>query len=480
MIHAFGYGPISHIVLTYGISLALCQPTIGTVRGEEILRMKSPARRVLSHKDRNAHLRLRSPKDSSQTLPKMRPIPSGGSTTRGLPAVAQSSSSPRAGTKRKIEEVEDAERVEADQNEHSQRTQLLSDSEPEEQHLTTSTSHLQTSYETAETSFTASQNTLEAHFELQQEEMSQRTLDKLNDVPLPQNSSQLPPARPNLLKEISAGSIGLSSFINFEGPPSTQGSDGMQMLEALGREDKKAAEGRTAKKQESPGGVARKRMLDEKAAELRTRLQLALYKVETKQTSQPFSRLKTPKPIRELSVSPPPLWMPKLATPQLSSSTIKQPSSAQTIAPTYQDDRSIDSAEAHIAAMRARAANQLKSAVRHLNTLPMPQLDPSLMWPARSFDSNKTHQIEADDSQGTQHFPSSPPLSRQPSTTIEEQLLSGIQEAAENERRSEAPQLSSPPISEGGAVEVGLTKTVSQGEAASGLVQLMTGATRMC
>ncbi|KAK5955231.1 hypothetical protein OHC33_003912 [Knufia fluminis] len=431
-------------------------------------RMTSPARRVLGDKDKNTHLNPQSPKS---TLSKPTSAPMKPST------MAQLSSSPKAGSKRKIEEVEDAERVEAGHNEDSQRTQLLSDSDLEEEHVEASTSNAQTSYETAGTSFNASQNALEPQFELQQEEMSQRTLEKLNDVPMPQNTSQLPPTRPGLLKEMSAGSIGLSSFINFEGPPSTQGSDGMQMLEPTEKEQKKVAATQDRKQEGSPRAAARKKMLDEKAAELRTRLQLALYKVETRQTSQPFSRLKTPKPQRERSISPPTNWMPVLATPQLSSSTVKQPSSARTIAPTHQEARTIDSAEAHIAAMRAQAANQPKSTVRNLNSLPVPQLDPSLMGQGASFDSNRTQQIEDDDGQGTQHFPSSPPLSRQPSSSIEEQLLSGIQEAAKTEKYHEAQQLSSPPISEKGAAKVGLAKTVSQGEAASGLVQLMTGAT---
>lgn len=436
--------------------------------------MISPARRVLGDKDRNAHLNIRSPKG---TLPKTMSPPFNAVTTNKTSGTTQLSSSPRAGSKRKIAEVDDAERVEPDHHEDSQRTQLLSDSECGDDRVEHPTSNAQTSYETAETSFNASQNALEPQFELQQEEMSQRTLDKLNDVPMPQNTAQLPPSRLGLLRETSAGSVGLSSFINFEGVASTQGSDAMQVLEPVDKEQKKEPGIQNEKKVESPGAVARKRMLDEKAAELRTRLQLALYKVETRQTSQPFSRLKTPKRQRERSISPPTVWMPTLSTPQLSSSTIRQPSSARTIAPTYQDDRSNDSAEAHIAAMRVQAANQPKPTVRNLNSLPVPQLDPSLMGQGASFESNRTQQIQEDDSQGTQHFPSSPPLSRQPSTSIEEQLLSGIQQAAEKGKDGGAQQLSSPPISERGVVEAGRRKTVSQGEAASGLVQLMTGAT---
>lgn len=463
---------MSYAVLTDARSLAQCPSHRLDCRKDDYSGMASPTRRVLGDKDKNTHLHVRSPKGTLLKTTSALAGTSGPKMPSGMP---QLSSSPKAGSKRKIGEVEDAERVEPDQNEDSQRTQLLSDSEPEDLRTGALTSNAQTSYETAETSFNASQNAIEPQFELQQDEMSQRTLEKLNDVPLPQNTSQLPPARPSLLKELSAGSIGLSSFINFEDPPSTQGSDGMQMLEPSEKVQKKETEVQTAKKEEFPGAAARKMMLDEKAAELRTRLQLALYKVETKQTSQPFSRLRTPKPRCERSVTPPATWMPMLATPHLSSST----TSARTIVPNHQDDHLIDSAEAHIAAMRAQAANQQKPAVRNLNSLPIPQLDPSLMGQGTSFGSNKTQQIEEEDSQGSQQFPSSPPLSRQPSTTIEEKLLSGIQEAAETEKQSEAQQLSSPPISEGGVVGVGLVKTVSQGEAASGLVQLMTGATRM-
>ena len=439
--------------------------------------MNSPARRVLGDKDKNAHLRLRSPDRSTSALKHSMAAPS---SPRVPPPVTRLSPSPKAGSKRKIGDVEDAERVDPEDNHDSQRTQLLSDSEPEDEPTTeASISNAQTSYDTAETSFSASQNPLEPQFELPQEEMSQRTLEKLNEVPMPRNNSQLPPHRPGLLKEISAGSVGLSSFINFEGPPSSQASDAMQPIELP--EPRAADEERqsdTQDEQPLSEADARKKMLNEKAAEMRTRLQLALFKVQTKQTNQPFSRLKVPKPTRERSNSPPTQWMPSLTTPRLSSSTIQAPSSTRTVTSIQQQTHS---AEESIASMRAQATNQLKPPVRSLNDLPMPRLDPELAdIPAgKSFDSSKTQQIIVDEDQDTQQFPSSPPLSRQPSLASNECLLPGVNALVTGQPET---QLSSPPASDADAnEESGLTKmvSVSKGEAASGLVQLMTGATGM-
>lgn len=389
---------------------------------------------------------------------------------------APSTSSPVIGNKRKIGEVEEAERVEQDiAEDDSQRTQLLSDSETEDDHEDISLSNPQTSYETAETSCPPSQNAPEPQFELQQDEMSQRTLENLHNVPLPQNSSQLPPPMPFLRNEMSAGSVGLSNFFNFDGPPSTQNSDHLDLIEIAARTQATIEENRIkSEASTTDSAMTRKKMLEEKAEQLRTRLQLAMFKVQTKQTNQPFSRLKYPKRTdRNQSASPPGLPTFRLTTPTLSSSTVKQPSSARTVLPQDHEPASVHSAEEHIAAMRARAANQQKPVVRDLSSLPMPRLDPQLMNPTDSF---ATQAIDDE----PQHFPSSPPLSRQSSDTS-----NALPELETETQPKQIPgtQLSSPPVSEGRYAEsdhsnlavIASVAIATQGEAASGLVKLMTG-----
>lgn len=387
--------------------------------------MISASRRVaLGEKDKNASLHLQSPKRKSAMAATSSP--------NKLHDPVHSSS-PQAGSKRKITEVEGAERVEEEDFAYQPASQSGS----------------QLPYETS--------------FELPQEEMSQRTLEKLNEVILPQNNSQPQFSRPSLAKEFSAGSVGLSAFINLDGPPSTQGSDAIQPLEEIQKAE-------NIKEQETPE-AARKRMIRERVAEMQTRLQLAAYKVQTKQTNQPFSRLKTPKIARVRSPSPPTNWMPTAITPLLSSSTIREPSSARTVrSPHYvgtADD--LSSAEASIAAMRARATAQEKPAVRNLSSLPVPQLDPALPGVGASQESFST--LPMYDEQES-HLPSSPPLSRASSASIEAELLAGIKEHARKDQDSQN-QLSSPPASEAGATG-NLLRSVSQGEAANGLVQLMT------
>lgn len=431
--------------------------------------MNPPSRRVLGQKDSNAHLNTRSP---SKTM----------STTVGTPAknaasrktsIMTSSSSPLAGTKRKIQEVEEAERVDPIPDEDSQQTQLLSDTESDNTRDEPSMSKQQLSYETANTSLPASQIAIEPQFELQQDEMSQRTLERLNDVPLPQNTSQLPPTQPLLLKEMSAGSVGLSNFFHFEGPPSTQNSDQPDVAEI---QPKRAGLLNKAQAQDSTidPATARKKMLEEKAEQLRTRLQLAMFKVQTKQTNQPFSRLKYPKATnRDRSSSPPVFSVPRLSTPTLSSSTIKQPSSARTIGPQHEHVRSVNSAEEHIAAMRAQAANQQKPAVRKLDSIPIPRLDPQLVNPTDSF---ATQMIDNE----SQHFPSSPPLSRQSSN-----LSADLPIIDPEMQAGPIPntQLSSPPVSESSLAPKDTSSLAvmasiaiaTQGEAASELVNVMNG-----
>lgn len=352
-------------------------------------------------------------------------------------------SSPHAGTKRKIADVEGAERVEEEDFAYQPASQPASQS--------------------------ASQVPYETSFELPQEEMSQRTLEKLNEVILPQNNSQPQFSRPPLAKEFSAGSVGLSAFINLDGPPSTQGSDAVQPIDEVQQPgtSKKNEDSMLAETPES----ARKRMIRERVAEMQTRLQLAAYKVQTKQTNQPFSRLKTPKITHDRSPSPPLNWMSTAITPLLSSSAIHEPLPTRTVASPYQADQAEDlhAAEASMAAVRARATAQDKAAIRNLSSLPVPQLDPALPGVSESQQTMSTLPMY----DGTEsQLPSSPPLSRQSSVSIEAELLAGLKEHAA--RQPEAQQLGSPPVSEVGPAAENYHRSVSQGEAASGLVQLMT------
>ncbi|KAJ9660194.1 hypothetical protein H2198_002700 [Neophaeococcomyces mojaviensis] len=428
--------------------------------------MTSHARRALGDKDANTHLKIQSLKHTASS--KIVKMTANAPESKHLPDSNLHSSSPKAGTKRKIDEVEDAERVEHDEQNDSQRTQFWDESQSEADNEDASMSTFQRSYDTARTSFIDGQHAVEPQFELQQDEMSQRTLDKLNAVPMPQNTSQLPPNRPILLNEMSAGSVGLSTFLNLEDQTSTQGSDG---LLTIGVDDK--AEDRDAQpleknkddlrdaQKEEPSGkpppastiaaIIRAQKLPSILEDAKTRLQLAMYKVQTRQTHKPFSRLKCE------SVSwPSKLSSPRLVTPRKLTTPAQEPSSGATItAASYKEIQAYpsDSAEAGIAAMLAR---------------PHGPYAPS-------------HNSHTD----IQHFPSSPPISRSNSAESVDRSLpkatlqSGDKSVGEIEQQA---QLSSPPISDGGrapSVDSNVQQ-IGKGEAATGLLQLMSGGHEVC
>jgi len=379
------------------------------------------------------------------------------------------SPSPKAGIKRKIEQVEDAERIEHDDqhdqhDQHdSQETRLLDESEPETENGVRSTPIFQRSYETVETSFADGQHTVEPQFELQLEEMSQRTLDKLNAVPMPQNTSQLPPHRPTLSNDMSAGSVGLSIFLNLEDQTSTQGSDGLQMIEISDKAEEKEvqpqeehgksshdAQKEGVNKQLSPNPTAaakvRSQILPSVLEDAKIRLQLAMYKVQTRQTHKPFSRLKC-------EPFPPPKTVssPSLVTPRRPTIDAQAPSSDATIIAIDHDGLQAnpsDIAEAGMAALRARSQD---------------------------------HHVPSSNSHtDPQYFPSSPPLSRLSSTESAEALLPKVVTQLVDKPVTEAQQqgqLSSPPISDGGRDKIARPKVqhIGTGEAATGLLQLMSG-----
>ena len=186
----------------------------------------------------------------------------------------------------------------------------------------------------------------------------------------------------------------------------------------------------------------------QKADALRTRLQLAMYKVKTNQTKTPFSRLKRP----------------RTPSPDLPDLPQMQPRPFL---------------ESIIGDARARAANQKKPPVRSLSSLPVPAMVPMTFaerynlreedyqppsTPTTTMGVVKKEETEDWDSAETKC------AGKQPTTIIE------------GEEPSTPPQLSSPPGSEyedgpfkrsgihlrGG----GLTSSVVKGEAANGLLEL--------
>jgi hypothetical protein len=189
----------------------------------------------------------------------------------------------------------------------------------------------------------------------------------------------------------------------------------------------------------------------QKAEALRTRLQLALYKVQTNQVSKPFSRLEQPRP----------------SSPELP----PQPPSLRRISP-----------EGIVAAARARATQQKKPAIRNLNSLPIPTILPTAY-------SARYMAMEEEEA---------PPPSSGPSLNL---TVKGLGEGDRRFKRSKTPTLgqealatfpktptllSSPPRSDvdgpvathgqGKKLIGGLTSSVVKGEAANGLLELMRAA----
>jgi hypothetical protein len=219
----------------------------------------------------------------------------------------------------------------------------------------------------------------------------------------------------------------------------------------------------------------------QKASLLRTRLQLALYKVQTNQTSTPFPRL------RQNSTKSPRPKSPQL--PPMSSSPMSSP---------RRDWRSLTmSPESKIAIARAKATMQVKPVVRKLGDIVQPTINPT-GFSARVMVANVR-----DDGMGRE-VPSSPPMSggngaeeaivelirpETPSPAAKPRSRSRKEGKGKEEVPSTPKQLSSPP----GSPELGttvkrlkmretdgegaasLTSSVVKGQAASGLLELMRG-----
>lgn len=461
--------------------------------------MHSPTRRVLGAKDANTHLKTRPAHNA--TASEILTIAIDGPKLSRVPGGAPLHTTTTTGHKRKIDDVEDAERVEHNRLDNSQSTLLLDESDSEVENEEVSMSTFQRSYETAGTSFVGSQNMVEQQFELQQDEMSQRTLDKLNAVPLPQNTSQLPPWQPALLNDLSAGSVGLSTFFNLDDQASTQGSDSLQMLEPVdkaqanvthkGKEDSKHQTGQSDKSKDQAVTSDPKVTITSQNSVLpsiieaaKTRLQLAMYKVHTKQIHKPFSRLK-----REPLPAPSLLGTPRLAQPREPTTTAQSISSDATITLESFNRDSFHSRENEEANNTTIENQDYES-------------DPDqtrLQRRSESVVADSCKGSQSTTNLGTQHFLSSPPLSRQHSTDSLEELLppndvAGTSQANSHEsgkqsssqQHSSQPQqqqqLSSPPISDSGRARSVNVKAqqIGKGEAATGLLQLMTGGAGLC
>jgi hypothetical protein len=245
----------------------------------------------------------------------------------------------------------------------------------------------------------------------------------------------------------------MSSFIDFESG-GLEGEDNLKLLPAqstnsskhrVGKED--VDEVRLVNASQNPKAVL---TVFQKAETLRTRLQLAYYKVQTNQISKPFSRLEQPRP----------------SSPDLP----PQPSSLSRTSP-----------EGIVAAARARATQQRKPAVRNLNSMPIPTILPTA-YSARRMPVDEEKRLPQ-------------------SSTISSSTPGGSHKEVEAAERSKTPvlsqedrttfpktpmQLSSPPRSDvddltlkhGPSKKVvnGLTSSVVKGEAANGLLELMRAA----
>ena len=255
----------------------------------------------------------------------------------------------------------------------------------------------------------------------------------------------------------------MSSLIDFDGDKSSQHSDGLQMLEAV---DKRTVP-EVARATSEEG--TRKDLLSEKAETLRTRLQLAFFKVQTNQTSKPFARLNQP---RSRS--------PELPTLPLSSSPLSSP-------PERRSHFTPISPESKIAIARARATMQAKPRVQPLNKLGHPTIVPTT-FSARNLEDTRI----GDKPQN----PSSPPLTNgadgvlptlvRVGTPIPPSKSKSLKQTANSIPRTPM-QLSSPPgspevklaaaakLRQGKGKYGGLTSSVVKGEAASGLLELMRG-----
>ena len=142
-------------------------------------------------------------------------------------------------------------------------------------------------------------------------------------------------------------------------------------------------------------------ILAQKADALRTRLQLALFKVQTNQVSKPFARLHVPKA--------------RSSSPELPAFSSSSPKSDSTIKGSS-IQRVAWSPESRIALARARASMVAKPATKILSSLPMPRITPTA-FSHRYIDDIHVNQVITDSQVRSTHVPSSAPLSQEKNST---------------------------------------------------------------
>ncbi|OCT44199.1 hypothetical protein CLCR_00639 [Cladophialophora carrionii] len=430
----------------------------------------SPTRRVLGPKDPNAPLQ-----QVAKAL--CRGLQAADPVSRKESPARSPLTSPRAGQKRKLHEV--YESAQADPQETisvhtlSQATDMPSDARSEiEQSAQPSMTWSKSTLNTSFASFSDSHeepSQVEAEFHIH-EEPSQQTLDTMHAVSLTQNTSQLvPPLRPNLVKEASEVSLSMSSLIDFDNNRSSQEDENMQMIEELDVPVQIVAAKEDARKEmmlevDNSCSIAGHSVLTrpQRAEALRTRLQLAFYKIQTNQITTPLARLQVPK-ARSSS--------PRL--PAMSSS----PRSSSTVRPDCSETTAI-SPESRVALARARATSGPRPAVRALSTLPIPKIAPTA-FSARWNDEDSTLAESKSTETDREELPSSPPL--RPADD-------GLRDAAAGEPRTPEHSSSSVicdperDVDENEMIQGNklrpraLTSSVVKGEAANSLLELVRAA----
>ena len=285
---------------------------------------------------------------------------------------------------------------------------------------------------------------------------------------MPEPKFSLPPLdRPTLFTEGSQDSVRMSSFIDFdEADKSHQEKvDDMEMITPP-----------TPVLLETENPVTNQ--LLEKATMLRTRLQLAMHKVETNQTSKPFSRLEKPKSLSPGITLPPNL----LSTTTLPRNSFHGEGSARL------------SPESQIAIHRARAFRGAyhNKAVQRLSSLPTPKIVPT------AYSTRYMIPPHAQRSPPRREIKGLPTISPSSHETISKPKINKIRSTPSPSKdigtgsilpKTPRHHLSSPPGSDAGdsaatgrklhsMSNAALTSSVVKGEAANGLLELMKAGSR--
>ncbi|RVX71806.1 hypothetical protein B0A52_04205 [Exophiala mesophila] len=428
--------------------------------------LSSPVRRVLGDKDPNAPLQILSPNKTKVGTQDGSPIHNRSDLKRPASPTSYHITSPRAGQKRRLEEIS----LQPPSDPQSSPASLLQSSSQKTDMLNDSISQTSSSPQRTDpgkrstpkpiwnSSFQASQEESQK-FEQQfviHDEMSQRALDSMHEVTMPDNASQSSQPKPTLATEASQLSLSMSSLIDFEG----------EEMEMIDEPDVVVNQKQTAQTQED----ARKEMLLEKAETLRTRLQLAIYKIKSNQITTPFSRLQTPK---QRSTSPESAFA---SSSPRSSSTVRAPSRLH---------RSVLTPETKVALARARATMETKPAVRSLSSIPVPTIMPTEYSARWMDDTNGSKQLSQ--SSQTLALPSSPPVveddghGADSGAEVFEPQTPNQPSKLRCSQSSPSDCGSDPPTGQKDTVQNhllrhgGLTSSVVKGEAANGLLELMRG-----